>query len=152
MFTEIGDTPTFQWLAIGDTDLRHSSFTFTELKKIGIALLVVLHITVVFRSFIPWLSYHHNFDYIATVLCVNVSRPAMKCDGFCHLKMMADMENDHHHESNTETRKSETDLFHPQFHLIEINPSEPQRFVWDEAPTLPPGRTVVPPTPPPKFA
>ncbi len=31
-------------------------------------------------------EYVINYDYIATVLCENVDKPALQCNGKCHLK------------------------------------------------------------------
>ncbi|MBC8644541.1 hypothetical protein H9W95_12115 [Flavobacterium lindanitolerans] len=34
---------------------------------------------------LPVIEYAINYDYIATVLCINKDKPEMKCNGKCHL-------------------------------------------------------------------
>ena len=37
------------------------------------------------KPVLPVIEYAINYDYIATVLCINKDKPEMKCNGKCHL-------------------------------------------------------------------
>lgn len=37
------------------------------------------------KPVLPVVEYAVNYDYIATVLCINKDKPEMKCNGKCHL-------------------------------------------------------------------
>lgn len=41
---------------------------------------------ILFKPALPVLNYFVNYDYISTVLCENISKPELKCNGKCHLK------------------------------------------------------------------
>jgi len=51
------------------------------LKKI-ISILVLV---ILLKPIFPVIDYVINYDYIATVLCVNKAKPQMHCNGKCHL-------------------------------------------------------------------
>ncbi|MCB0276693.1 MAG: hypothetical protein KDI06_17885 [Calditrichaeota bacterium] len=55
-------------------------------KKSTSLLLLIAFTMVMGKPFFPLLDYYLNYDYIATVLCINRDKPALKCDGKCHLK------------------------------------------------------------------
>jgi hypothetical protein len=40
---------------------------------------------VVLKPILPVFEYIINYDYIAKVLCINKEKPALKCNGKCHL-------------------------------------------------------------------
>jgi hypothetical protein len=50
-------------------------------KKIYVILIIVF----VFRPFIPVVEYIVNYEYVSTVLCENIDKPELKCNGKCHL-------------------------------------------------------------------
>lgn len=41
---------------------------------------------ILFKPVFPVLDYVINYDYISTHLCENIDKPALKCNGKCHLK------------------------------------------------------------------
>lgn len=47
--------------------------------------LFILATFILLKPIIPVIEYVVNYDYIATVLCVNKDKPVMKCDGKCYL-------------------------------------------------------------------
>ena len=72
--------------------------TFVELKLVSqissiiVALLFVY--TINFKSFVT-LSYFVNQSEIIELFCINKEKPALKCDGKCHLAtQFADVEKD----------------------------------------------------------
>ncbi len=54
---------------------------FCPVKK----YLVIISMLILLKPVLPVLQYAINYDYIATVLCVNKDKPAMACNGKCHL-------------------------------------------------------------------
>ncbi|MGG5208931.1 hypothetical protein ACQWU4_08280 [Chryseobacterium sp. MIQD13] len=46
---------------------------------------IFLTFYMVFRPLIPLMEYAVNYNYIATVLCINKSRPELHCNGKCYL-------------------------------------------------------------------
>ncbi len=46
----------------------------------------ILYLTALFRPLVPIVEYYWDYEYIATVLCENKDKPALKCNGKCHLK------------------------------------------------------------------
>ncbi len=38
------------------------------------------------KPVLPVVDYIINYDYISTQLCENIDKPALKCNGKCHLK------------------------------------------------------------------
>lgn len=51
------------------------------MKKLIFILVLALFLKPVF----PVLEYAINYDYISKVLCVNKEKPALHCNGKCHL-------------------------------------------------------------------
>ncbi len=49
--------------------------------------LAIACVVVCLRPVAPVLSYIINFDYISSVLCVNVDKPEKNCQGKCFLKI-----------------------------------------------------------------
>ena len=58
-------------------------FYFYKVKIIVIHLLIFL---LGFRPAIPFIEYTIDYEYIATVLCINKNKPKMQCNGKCYLK------------------------------------------------------------------
>ena len=56
-----------------------------QLRKIFSALFVLMYVTVLMKSYLPFMSYAVNKDFIATTLCENKDKPMMHCNGKCHL-------------------------------------------------------------------
>ena len=79
-------------------------------KLIALTLLLVLFLSAV-RPYFPYLDYAINKEYIAKVLCENIEKPKLKCNGKCHLKkeLKKVMEAD---ESDQETRLKASDQDH----------------------------------------
>lgn len=58
---------------------------FCNVKRIlAVVLLICLHVQPALHSY-QWAEYVINFDYIATVLCINKEEPQLNCDGTCYL-------------------------------------------------------------------
>ncbi|MEC4116952.1 hypothetical protein SAMN05421818_10261 [Myroides phaeus] len=47
--------------------------------------LFIIITLVVFRPIVPLMNYLVDYDYIATVLCINKDKPEMQCNGKCYL-------------------------------------------------------------------
>ena len=54
--------------------------------KFIIWLLLCVYVLTPFRIALPYLSYKINYQYISTTLCENKAKPALQCNGKCHLK------------------------------------------------------------------
>jgi hypothetical protein len=50
-------------------------------KNLAFLIIIVLFLKPVF----PVIDYAVNYDYISKVLCINKEKPAMHCNGKCHL-------------------------------------------------------------------
>lgn len=46
---------------------------------------IIIALTLFLKPIFPVLDYVVNYDYISKELCVNKSKPAMHCNGKCHL-------------------------------------------------------------------
>ncbi len=57
--------------------MKNLLFAYTFLILYGVSLV---------KPIAPFLDYAINYDYIANVLCINKDKPALKCNGKCHLK------------------------------------------------------------------
>lgn len=63
------------------------------------------------RPVLPVLDYVINYDYITKVLCVNKAKPAMHCNGKCHLmKELAKAAEQDKPLSDKKTGHSETEV------------------------------------------
>ena len=47
--------------------------------------ILILALVMILKPIFPVIDYVVNYDYIATVLCVNKAKPQMHCNGKCHL-------------------------------------------------------------------
>lgn len=47
--------------------------------------MLILVLAVVLKPIFPLVDYAVNYNYIAKVLCVNKTKPTLKCNGKCHL-------------------------------------------------------------------
>lgn len=56
-------------------------FYLCSVKKIAVILILALFL----KPFFPVIDYVVNYEYISKVLCENKEKPAMKCNGKCHL-------------------------------------------------------------------
>ena len=54
-------------------------------RGIAIALFIVFSLNALFKLGLV-AKYYLNFEYYAKVLCINQDKPAMGCNGQCHLK------------------------------------------------------------------
>lgn len=45
----------------------------------------LLYLLAMVRPLLPIIEYELNYDYIATILCENVDRPYLECNGKCYL-------------------------------------------------------------------
>lgn len=56
---------------------------------------VIIAFVFIFRPVMPVVEYIVNYDYISTVLCENVAKPELSCNGKCHLAKEFDKTLDH---------------------------------------------------------
>lgn len=56
------------------------------MKSIFSIFLLTLYLSTIFSSFIPYVEYVFNYDYISKVLCINKEEPKKNCNGKCYLK------------------------------------------------------------------
>ena len=56
-------------------------FYFCAVKK----MLLIVSLLVFIKPVLPVFEYVINYEYIATVLCINKDKPEMHCNGKCHL-------------------------------------------------------------------
>ena len=47
---------------------------------------VIIALTLFLKPIFPVIEYVVNYDYISKVLCVNIDKPVLECNGKCHLK------------------------------------------------------------------
>lgn len=68
------------------------------MKKI---IYIVIYI-ILFKPVFPVVDYVINYDYITTVLCENVDKLALHCNGKCHLKkeLASEVSNDTSQSNN----------------------------------------------------
>lgn len=45
----------------------------------------LLYLVAMIRPLMPIIEYQLNYDYITTILCENVDRPYLECNGKCYL-------------------------------------------------------------------
>lgn len=45
----------------------------------------ILCVTMLLKPVLPVVEYIVNYNYVSTVLCVNKAKPAIACNGKCHL-------------------------------------------------------------------
>lgn len=48
-------------------------------------LYLIIALVFIFRPVLPVVEYMVNYEYISTVLCENIDKPEMHCNGKCHL-------------------------------------------------------------------
>lgn len=75
------------------------------------------------KPIFPVIDYVVNYDYIATVLCVNKAKPQMHCNGKCHLmkEMAKESESEKPISSDKKNGVSENEILFFQV----IHPFEP---------------------------
>lgn len=49
-------------------------------------LLIVISCVILSKPVFPLVEYAVHYDYISRVMCINKNKPAMTCNGKCHLK------------------------------------------------------------------
>ena len=76
------------------------------------------------RPVMPFIEYEINKKYIAEVLCENMTKPEMKCNGKCHLKKQLKIANDEPEEQSSPVptfSKTEDYLSHVNFSRSSLN-------------------------------
>lgn len=64
-------------------------------------LIFIVVLIILFRPVFPVLSYVVDYKYVSTVLCENISKPELGCNGKCHLKKeLANVSKDNKTKSN----------------------------------------------------
>lgn len=100
--------------------------TFIKLKK----TILILALVMLLRPIFPVIDYVVNYDYVATVLCVNKAKPQMHCNGKCHLmkEMAKESESEKPISSDKKSGVSENETLF--FELI-----QPFETIQDSYPT-----------------
>lgn len=65
-------------------------------------------VIILFKPGFPILDYIINYDFIATELCENTSRPELGCNGKCHLK--SELANEAKKDTTDSNKKKYTTL------------------------------------------
>ena len=79
---------------------------FATVKKI----IIIFSLLIVLKPVIPVLQYAANYDYIATVLCVNKAKPEMHCNGKCHLMKELAKASENEKPSSSEKKSSNVEV------------------------------------------
>ncbi len=89
--------------------------TFIKLRK----TILILALVMLLRPIFPVIDYVVNYDYVATVLCVNKAKPQMHCNGKCHLmkEMAKEAENEKPISTDKKSGVSENEILF--FQLIQ---------------------------------
>lgn len=100
------------------------SLTFAIVKntpKLRFAIVILLFVSILAQSMnkaLIVLNYQINKDYITKNLCENRNKPAMKCNGKCHLrKQLAGDDQNKNSNSRSQEETSEVILF---FHHTDL--------------------------------
>jgi len=56
------------------------------LKKTTCLILLSVFCFSLLKPILPYFEYVLDYDYIATILCINNEKPELKCNGKCYLK------------------------------------------------------------------
>lgn len=86
-------------------------------------VVIILTLFMIFKPIFPVIEYVVNYDYIAKVLCVNKDKPAMKCNGKCHLmkELAKASEGDKPNSNDKKSTHSESEvLFFEPIKSLEI--------------------------------
>lgn len=107
---------------------------------LSISLLVLLSFQVMLKTILV-LNYSVNKAYIAANLCVNKAKPAMRCEGKCHLKKKINQAED----AESKTIPSSIKKLEVSYCLsyFELNPTEIIIFILSDAHGLPEQQPVV---------
>jgi len=84
--------------------------------------ILILALVMLLKPIFPVIDYVINYDYIATVLCVNKAKPQMHCNGKCHLmkEMAKESESEKPISSDKKSGISENEiLFFQAIHPFE---------------------------------
>jgi hypothetical protein len=74
-------------------------------------IVVILAMFIIVKPVIPVLEYIVNYDYINKELCINKDKPALKCNGKCHLmKQLAKVSDDEKPISNDKKDNSKQEV------------------------------------------
>jgi len=74
-------------------------------------IVVILAMFILVKPVIPVLEYIVNYDYISKKLCINKDKPALKCNGKCHLmKQLAKVSDDEKPISNDKKDNSKQEV------------------------------------------
>lgn len=68
-------------------------------------IVLLISIFILARPAIPFLEYIVNYDYIVKELCENKEKPALKCNGKCHL--MKELAKTAEEDKNTSSDKKQ---------------------------------------------
>ena len=95
-------------------------------------IVLLISIFILARPAIPFLEYIVNYDYVVKELCENKEKPALKCNGKCHLmKELAKTAEDDKNTSSDKKQnvKQEIEvLFYQDFKSLSCSNS--YVFIW----------------------
>ena len=70
---------------------------------------IILFSTTVLKQYLPYVDYSINQEYISSVLCENLDKPQLECDGKCYLKKQLKKVNEEKDNTNQSQQKSITE-------------------------------------------
>jgi hypothetical protein len=95
---------------------------------------LILVFAVVLKPIFPLVDYAVNYNYIAKVLCVNKTKPILKCNGKCHLMKelakAADSESTGEKSPSSDKKSSSKQevetLYFQEVNFLQVNPISTQ--------------------------
>lgn len=79
------------------------------------SILLLIFLTGIFRSYLPYVDYFLNKEYIIEFLCIDKEKPESKCNGNCHLneqlKVASEANNDDDNQKKTRSERNEINYF-----------------------------------------
>lgn len=126
-------------------------YLYTVVRRLFIVLLLPLYIATICRTALPFLDYSLNYDFIVSTLCENKDKPALKCNGRCHLKKSIKAQEENEQRDGSRERVQTVDWSCDVYEIDSTAPpvaSPSTRMYSYRQTTL--FRAATPPFPPPR--
>lgn len=92
--------------------METSQATFVPMKNCVIAFVAF---TMLLKPLWPVVEYVVNYNYIATVLCVNKAKPKLQCNGKCYLAEQLKKNAEQNEENPFGEQNGNSEIIHPIF-------------------------------------
>lgn len=86
--------------------------TFVPMKN---CVIVIIALTMLIKPLSPVVEYVVNYNYIATVLCVNKAKPQLQCNGKCYLVEQLRKNAGQNEENPFGEHSGNSEIVHPIF-------------------------------------